>query len=76
METAIRIPHAPSPPLPKLAELLAPFHVHFRRSEGPAALERHLTVRHFTQIDTVAVCFFASVSMEVDQPPFFQVRKT
>src|SRR5215210_4412459 len=38
-----RIPHAPSTPLPELAEFLAPFRVHFRRSEGPAALERYLT---------------------------------
>src|SRR5512135_3642108 len=38
-----RIPHAPSTPLPKLAEFLAPFHVHFQRSEGPQALERYLT---------------------------------
>jgi SRSO17 transposase len=39
----IRIPHAPSTPLPELAEFLAPFHVHFKRSEGPQALERYLT---------------------------------
>jgi SRSO17 transposase len=38
-----RIPHAPSTPLPELAEFLAPFHVHFQRSEGPQALERYLT---------------------------------
>jgi SRSO17 transposase len=38
-----RIPHAPSTPLPELAEFLAPFRVHFRRSEGPQALERYLT---------------------------------
>ena len=42
MKTA-RIPHAPSTPLPELAEFLAPFRVHFTRSEGPAALERYLT---------------------------------
>ena len=29
-----RIPHAPSTPLPELAEFLEPFHVHFARSEG------------------------------------------
>jgi SRSO17 transposase len=39
----IRIPHAPSTPLPELAEFLAPFRVHFQRSEGPQALERYLT---------------------------------
>jgi hypothetical protein len=38
-----RIAHAPSTPLPELAEFLAPFRVHFTRSEGPAALERYLT---------------------------------
>jgi SRSO17 transposase len=38
-----RIPHAPSTPLPELAEFLAPFRVHFQRSEGPQALERSLT---------------------------------
>src|SRR3954453_4379824 len=38
-----RIPHAPSTPLPELAEFLAPFRVHFQRSEGPQALERYLT---------------------------------
>src|SRR5918911_4597255 len=38
-----RIPHAPITPLPELAEFLAPFRVHFRRSEGPEALERYLT---------------------------------
>jgi SRSO17 transposase len=42
MKTA-RIPHAPSTPLPELAEFLAPFRVHFQRSEGPQALERYLT---------------------------------
>ena len=40
---AARIPHAPSTPLPELAEFLAPFRVHFKRSEGPQALERYLT---------------------------------
>jgi SRSO17 transposase len=38
-----RIPHAPSTPLPELAEFLAPFRIHFKRSEGPQALERYLT---------------------------------
>jgi len=38
-----RIPHAPSTPLAELAEFLAPFRVHFQRSEGPQALERYLT---------------------------------
>jgi SRSO17 transposase len=38
-----RIPHAPSTPLPELAEFLAPFRVHFKRSEGPQTLERYLT---------------------------------
>jgi SRSO17 transposase len=40
---ANRIPHAPSTPLPELAEFLAPFRVHFKRSEGRQALERYLT---------------------------------
>jgi SRSO17 transposase len=39
----IRIPHAPSAPLPELAEFLDPFRVHFKRSEGPRTLERYLT---------------------------------
>lgn len=43
MKTTTRIPHAPTQPLPDLAEFLAPFRVHFRRSEGPHALERYLT---------------------------------
>ncbi len=43
MKTTIRIPHAPTEPLPQLAEFLAPFRVHFARSEGPHALERYLT---------------------------------
>src|SRR4051794_26096538 len=38
-----RIPHAPSTPLPELAEFLAPFRIHFKRSEGPQTLERYLT---------------------------------
>ena len=39
----IRIPHAPSTPLPELDEFLAPFRVHFQRSEGRQSLERYLT---------------------------------
>src|ERR1700760_1952355 len=38
-----RVAHAPSTPLPQLAEFLAPFRVHFKRSEGPQTLERYLT---------------------------------
>lgn len=38
-----RTPHAPSTPLPEPAEFLAPFRVHFKRCEGPQALERYLT---------------------------------
>ena len=38
-----RIAHAPRTPPPEPAEFLAPFRVHFRRSEGPVALERYLT---------------------------------
>src|SRR5436305_5640203 len=38
-----RIPHAPGTPLPELAEFLAPFRVHFHRSEGVQSLERYLT---------------------------------
>src|SRR3954453_20733542 len=38
-----RVPHAPSTPMPELAEFLAPFRVHFKRSEGPQTLERYLT---------------------------------
>jgi SRSO17 transposase len=43
MKTTIRMPHAPTQPLPELAEFLRPFHVHFARSEGRHALERYLT---------------------------------
>jgi SRSO17 transposase len=39
----IRVPHAPAGPLPELAEFLAPFHVQFARSEGPANLGRYCT---------------------------------
>jgi SRSO17 transposase len=38
-----RIPLAPGTPLPELAEYLAPFRVHFHRSEGPQTLDRYLT---------------------------------
>jgi SRSO17 transposase len=43
MKTPSRIPHAPLEPLPELAAFVAPFRVHFARSEGPHALERYLT---------------------------------
>src|SRR5437763_16675729 len=43
MMNTIRIPQAPLEPMPQLAEFLTPFHVHFRRSEGPHALDRYLT---------------------------------
>ena len=43
MKTTTRIPLAPAEPLPDLARFLAPFRVHFARSEGPHALERYLT---------------------------------
>jgi SRSO17 transposase len=53
-----RIPHAPSTPLPELAEFLAPFHAHFHRSEGAQSLERYLTgllTEHpHTNCDTLA----------------------
>lgn len=39
----MRIAHAPSEPLPELAEYLKPFRVWFARSEGVAALERYVT---------------------------------
>jgi SRSO17 transposase len=42
MDTS-RFPLAPAGPLPELAEFLAPFHVHFARSEGPANLGRYCT---------------------------------
>src|SRR5512147_575241 len=55
---ATRIPHAPSTPLPELAEFLAPFRVHFKRSEGPQALERDptglLTEHPNKNCDTIA----------------------
>src|SRR3954452_4582610 len=43
MKTTKRLPHAPTEPLPELAEFLAPFHVHFKRCEATHALERYLT---------------------------------
>jgi len=43
MKTTTRVPQAPVEPLPALAEFLAPFRVHFARSEGPHALDRYLT---------------------------------
>src|SRR5215831_1095509 len=43
MKTPTRIPLAAVEPLPDLAVFLAPFRVHFPRSEGPHALERYLT---------------------------------
>src|SRR5437764_3846630 len=39
----MRVLQAPTETLPELAQFLGPFHVHFVRSEGPAALERYLT---------------------------------
>src|SRR5512142_2176983 len=39
----MRVLQAPTETLPELAQFLEPFHVHFLRSEGPAALERYLT---------------------------------
>src|SRR5512135_2494888 len=53
-----RMPHVPSAPLPELAEFLAPFRVHFHRSEGPQTLERYLagllTEHPNTNCDTLA----------------------
>jgi SRSO17 transposase len=39
----MRMPQAPTEPLPALAEFLAPFRVLFPRAEGPHPLERYLT---------------------------------
>src|SRR5215472_11411765 len=39
----MRVLQAPTEALPELVQFLEPFHVHFARSEGPAALERYLT---------------------------------
>ena len=43
MNLTTRIPLASTQALPDLAAFLAPFRVHFARSEGPHALERYLT---------------------------------
>jgi SRSO17 transposase len=43
MKTTIRVPQAPTQPLPELAAFLRPFHVQFARSEGAHALDRYLT---------------------------------
>lgn len=43
MEKIKRIPQAPNEPMPKLAEFLAQFHVHFNRRESRHATERYLT---------------------------------
>jgi SRSO17 transposase len=43
MAKALRIPQAPSQPLPELAEFLAQFQVHFDRRESQVASERYLT---------------------------------
>ena len=55
----MRVLQAPRETLPELAQFLEPFHVHFARSEGPAALERYLTGLLTEQpnknCDTVAV---------------------
>lgn len=43
MHKRLRIPQAPSQPMPELAEFLAQFQVHFDRRESQAASERYLT---------------------------------
>jgi SRSO17 transposase len=43
MRSTIRIPQAPTEPMPELVEFLKPFHAHFVRSEGRHALDRYLT---------------------------------
>jgi SRSO17 transposase len=43
MRSSIRIPQAPTEPMPELAEFLKPYHGHFTRSEGRHALDRYLT---------------------------------
>src|SRR3954447_131727 len=43
MRSTIRIPQAPTEPMPELAEFLKPFRAHFTRSEGRHALDRYLT---------------------------------
>src|SRR5579871_1205126 len=58
MKTTTRIPQAPLEPLPALAEFLAPFRLHFARSEGPQALDRYLsgllTEQPIKNCDTIA----------------------
>ncbi len=58
MKTPTRIPQAPLEPLPALAEFLAPFRLHFARSEGPQALDRYLsgllTEQPIKNCDTIA----------------------
>jgi SRSO17 transposase len=43
MRKKLRVPQAPSQPLPELAEFLAQFQVHFNRRESQAASERYVT---------------------------------
>jgi hypothetical protein len=43
MNTTQRLPHAPSDPLPELADYLEPFHPYFVRNEGRQLLERSIT---------------------------------
>jgi len=43
MVTTLRLPHAPSAPLPELEAFLSPLQVHFQRSESRQAMERYLT---------------------------------
>ena len=43
MDIAFRVPQAPAAAMPELAEFLAPFHAHFKRSEARDALDRYMT---------------------------------
>ncbi len=43
MKKILRIPQAPSEPMPELNEFLAQFQVHFKRKESEMAAERYLT---------------------------------
>ncbi|MGB8643980.1 MAG: IS701 family transposase, partial [Anaerolineae bacterium] len=43
MKKTLRIPQAPSGPIPELTEFLARFQVHFKRTESEIAAERYLT---------------------------------
>jgi SRSO17 transposase len=43
MTKSVRIPQAPSQPIPELAEYMAQFQIHFNRRESQAAAERYLT---------------------------------